>query len=577
MTSSANPFVGSWRAGYAPGDWTVLSGPAVLVAVPSTSDPEGLWQKVLAATAIDDLLAELASLGLDETPDLAVFFWADGELRTLIRGRVTVADAAGAPITQGNQVRTWSETGLGDVQSVSVVLGEGEPAGDFLPLVVGAVRAGALTLDASDEALVLSPQLQRGTATGAAVGAAGVAAGLAAGTAGDQPATSEPPSEQVAPAPTTEEQAPSPVANTVDELDEPAGTGAEAVPSRAAEEPTEPESVPAADSQVDPAVADIAAAQEPATDAAAGGGAAGGLAALGLGAGGVAAGAAAGAEAPYGDVRREPTTTPEPERTGAYPQPQAEPNGRTEPEVDAPRVGDSDGHGYPQTMIGESIDAAPGRRAEGPAAGSAGGHLSQAHFGGEVPMWVAPEAPEEGAQRADEGALGETQTLDSVDADPAEESDGDVVLAVFCPQRHPNPPDQSACRWCGQPIERQQPQLIPAPVLATLVPSSGDPIQLTHPVVIGRAPSAAKVADGSAQLLTVPSPSQDISRSHVQVTPEGWDVSVTDLQSTNGTILIAPGNGSDRRRLLPGQPVTVEVGSVLDLGDGVTVEIAAPA
>lgn len=39
----------------------------MLVAVPSTSDPEGLWQKVLAATAIDDLLAELASLGLDET------------------------------------------------------------------------------------------------------------------------------------------------------------------------------------------------------------------------------------------------------------------------------------------------------------------------------------------------------------------------------------------------------------------------------------------------------------------------------------------------------------------------------
>jgi hypothetical protein len=106
------------------------------------------------------------------------------------------------------------------------------------------------------------------------------------------------------------------------------------------------------------------------------------------------------------------------------------------------------------------------------------------------------------------------------------------------------------------------------PVLALLRASDGAEVAVDRTVLVGRAP-AQSVGTG-ARLLTVPSPGQDISRTHLQVTPDGWRVLVTDLHSTNGTLLLAPGSG-ERRLLTPGEPVAVELGSVLELADGVSV------
>ena len=47
--------------------------------------------------------------------------------------------------------------------------------------------------------------------------------------------------------------------------------------------------------------------------------------------------------------------------------------------------------------------------------------------------------------------------------------------------------------------------------------------------------------------MTVPSPGHDISRTHLEVAPEGWSVVVTDLHSTNGTILVRPGGPTGSR------------------------------
>jgi len=73
-------------------------------------------------------------------------------------------------------------------------------------------------------------------------------------------------------------------------------------------------------------------------------------------------------------------------------------------------------------------------------------------------------------------------------------------------------------------------------------------------------------------LLTVPSPSHDISRTHLQVAIEGWQVTVTDLHSTNGTLLLDPAGGRSRT-LPPGQPVPVLAGYVLELAEGVSVTV----
>jgi pSer/pThr/pTyr-binding forkhead associated (FHA) protein len=75
--------------------------------------------------------------------------------------------------------------------------------------------------------------------------------------------------------------------------------------------------------------------------------------------------------------------------------------------------------------------------------------------------------------------------------------------------------------------------------------------------------------------MRVPSPNHDISRTHLEVIPDDWQILVTDLNSTNGTMLVRPGGG-DRQQLPPGEPVPAPVGSVMELGDGVSVLIDFP-
>jgi pSer/pThr/pTyr-binding forkhead associated (FHA) protein len=75
--------------------------------------------------------------------------------------------------------------------------------------------------------------------------------------------------------------------------------------------------------------------------------------------------------------------------------------------------------------------------------------------------------------------------------------------------------------------------------------------------------------------MTVPSANHDISRTHLEVAPAGWQIVVTDLNSTNGTVLVRHG-AVDRQQLAPGEPVPVQLGSVIELGDGVSVLIDFP-
>lgn len=120
----------------------------------------------------------------------------------------------------------------------------------------------------------------------------------------------------------------------------------------------------------------------------------------------------------------------------------------------------------------------------------------------------------------------------------------------------------------------------PPPVTALLRPITGAPVSVDRPVLIGRAPNAAKAGGNvTPRLMTVPSPSHDISRTHVKVEPVGRTVQATDLHSTNGTVLITGPIGGDpslagqRHQLVPGEPVAVQPGWILDLGDGVTILI----
>ena len=173
----------------------------------------------------------------------------------------------------------------------------------------------------------------------------------------------------------------------------------------------------------------------------------------------------------------------------------------------------------------------------------------------------------DGAEAADAGAASEPLPDDSVQ--------DSAILAVLCQNGHANPPNSISCRVCGSPLARKVPQFVAGPVLAVLRASDGSTAEVDRPVLIGRAPSADRSSSRSPRLMTVASPNFDISRTHLEVAPQGWRVVVTDLNSTNGTVLVRPG-AVDRQQLAPGEPVTAQLGSVVELGDGVSVLIDFP-
>ncbi|WP_166997623.1 FHA domain-containing protein [Paramicrobacterium fandaimingii] len=94
--------------------------------------------------------------------------------------------------------------------------------------------------------------------------------------------------------------------------------------------------------------------------------------------------------------------------------------------------------------------------------------------------------------------------------------------------------------------------------------------QLDAPVVLGRAPSVSNVpASVLPHLVTLAG--DDISRTHVRVAVEGDAVVVTDLHSSNGTVIEVPGRSPQQLR--GGEPVPVISGTVIDLGSGVKLRV----
>lgn len=116
---------------------------------------------------------------------------------------------------------------------------------------------------------------------------------------------------------------------------------------------------------------------------------------------------------------------------------------------------------------------------------------------------------------------------------------------------------------------------MPRPPLATVRISDGTALPLDRPLLVGRAPVEQDGFNPFPHLITVPSPHRDISRTHLAVAPHDWSVVVTDLHSTNGTLLITDPSSS-AVLLKPGEPTPIPIGSSLELGDGITVTIEAP-
>jgi hypothetical protein len=99
-----------------------------------------------------------------------------------------------------------------------------------------------------------------------------------------------------------------------------------------------------------------------------------------------------------------------------------------------------------------------------------------------------------------------------------------------------------------------------------------EPISLDTPALVGRRPVAPRISTGAPpRLVRVPSPLHEVSGTHLELRQHGNSVVVTDLRSTNGTLVTIL--GAAPLKLRQGESVVVSSGTVVDIGDGNIVEI----
>jgi hypothetical protein len=112
--------------------------------------------------------------------------------------------------------------------------------------------------------------------------------------------------------------------------------------------------------------------------------------------------------------------------------------------------------------------------------------------------------------------------------------------------------------------------------VARLIFSSGEIVDVDRAVLVGRSPESRRFGgDDRARLITVPSPHQEISSTHLEIRPgagaDHGSAVVTDLGSTNGSVVVQPGLPAED--LQPGIAVQLIPGAIVDLGEGVTIQV----
>jgi hypothetical protein len=127
------------------------------------------------------------------------------------------------------------------------------------------------------------------------------------------------------------------------------------------------------------------------------------------------------------------------------------------------------------------------------------------------------------------------------------------------------------CSKCGMPLQGDT-KMIPRPSLGTVKLSTGEQFELDQPMIFGRRPKATRFSGADVpRIVTLGGDLSDISRSHLRIMLQDWNVLVSDAGSTNGTMLRRPGQPD--RRLQTSDEVMAKQGDVFDLGNGITVTV----
>ncbi|MCR6647878.1 MAG: FHA domain-containing protein [Cellulomonas sp.] len=506
---------------YLPGDWSAVSRPGFVALLGPSAGPataRALWE-----ASADGLLAGLVVLarnGFGGLPSFALVHVERGRAHLALRGDVTaeVGTPQGPRTVRAGEIGTWSEQVFDDVTWVRLRSDDAPGEGDGLPLGDGVAAASALRVVLVEGSDVVAPD-----------------GPVAAEAAPDESAP-----DLVAPAPDGETAAAdlgAPAAEVIDVPElalAPTGDDASVLEAPAIDDPAVDEPVqdgPVHDEPVhDEPVHDEPVRDEPVRDEPV-------------------------ADAPFADVEpvRDELAEHAVVASGSAPEQGLPEQGLPErglPEQGLPEPA------LPELLVPEPVRPEPARADEVEAE--------------PVPALVALGAPEADVESTVDGV----RTL--VGPASPDDHDGLTILSSDLAQIRDQLP-----AWASQwPQEGQTPgpfevpTPVPAPEPPRLLLSTGTEVSLDRTVLLGRAPQVARVTNRELpRLVAVPSPQQDISRTHAEVRAEGEHVLVTDLHSTNGVHVSRQGEGA--RRLHPGEPSVVVPGELVDLGDGVTFTVDA--
>ncbi|MGV8884101.1 MAG: FHA domain-containing protein [Microbacteriaceae bacterium] len=115
----------------------------------------------------------------------------------------------------------------------------------------------------------------------------------------------------------------------------------------------------------------------------------------------------------------------------------------------------------------------------------------------------------------------------------------------------------------------------PPPVYSFRIGPEGERIALDTVIYVGRKPAHPRIPLPVApRLITVVSRTSEVSSTHLELRQIGSSVVVTDLRSTNGSIIVIP--GSSPKKLRQGESIVVTPGTLVDIGDGNRIEILSP-
>jgi hypothetical protein len=191
----------------------------------------------------------------------------------------------------------------------------------------------------------------------------------------------------------------------------------------------------------------------------------------------------------------------------------------------------------------------------------------------------APGAPPARAARAPEPAVeahldpddtlpppASDALIDALRPDEASDTRSSLVDAKLCARGHANPPTAATCAVCGEFLAPGATALVnvPRPSLGRLQLDDGELVELDRELLIGRNPDRDDDA-ARASLRRLKTPGEKVSRSHLEVRFQGWDVFVADCGSTNGTFTV-PHPGGQVAALEPGRPQMIDPGAVVYFG-----------